>query len=118
METYELLQSKDFKHFSEVFDKAFGRVPDLSAMTAIVAKEGDEIVGFLGLYAITVVDSMWIKPELRGKGLWKKIFQFGLALPWKKGNGFHILAANGREEALCKKFGVLSSVVKVFKKVF
>ena len=103
--TYRLLQPNDLPQFIQVFEKAFGRVPDISSMTAVLALEGDEIVGFGCLYQVTVADSMWIAPQWRRKGVWRRIIEATLALPWRKGEGFYLFEGRTREGALAKKSG-------------
>lgn len=102
---YELLSPQDYQQFREVFHKAFGRTPDLQSMNALIAKDKNEIVAFVCIYLTLVVDSMWVKPEWRLKGICKKLFAGIRNLPWKIGHGYYIFASRKRESAMAKKFG-------------
>ena len=102
---YEILQTQDNKQFIEVFEKAFNRRPELDTMTALVVKDGPEIVGFLGMYSITVCDSMWVREDKRNKGLCVKLLEGIRDLPWRVGRGVHLVERRNREGAMAKKFG-------------
>ena len=104
-DTYGLLQPQDYESFSEKFNAAFGRYPDLGTVSAIVGKdETGEIFAFVGLYNIVVADSMWVAPERRHKGIWRRLIDGINRLPWKPGSGYYLFASRGREDALAKVF--------------
>lgn len=105
---YRLLQPSDHEQFKRVFEKAFNRVPDLSNMTAIIGIKNEEIISFLCLYTVQVVDSMWIKPEYRQKKIWKELIDFIIDLPWKLGNGFYLFVGKNRESKIAKKYQKLN----------
>lgn len=118
MISYELLSTTYVEQFKDLFKQAFGREPDLRNMTALLAIEDGRIIGFTGLYAVTVIDSMWISPEWRYKGIWRKMLKAIMALPWKAGEGFYLFAARKREEALAKLFGGSRKQFTVWGKKF
>lgn len=105
-DTYELLQPQDHQQFGEKFEAAFGRFPDLSTVSAVVGKDEEgNIIAFVGLYNIVVADSMWVSPERRHKGIWRKLIDGINKLPWKVGSGYYLFSSKGREDALAKLFG-------------
>jgi hypothetical protein len=115
----EFLQPQDTEQFNSFYNTVFGFDPPSSAEKWVVVKNGQgEIVGCLGIYRPIVVDSMAVREDYRGKGVWQKLVACEKDFKWSCGNGYHFWASRSRERALCKKLGMIPMDVKVFRKVF
>jgi GNAT superfamily N-acetyltransferase len=117
MVTYELLQPADYEQFNSFYQEHFGITPRSNAQY-LVAREGLNIIGCLGLYNVVVVDSMAVAPGYRHQGLWRGLIDAVMALPWAPGSAVHFLAANGRENAIGKKLRLDRVLVNVWRKIF
>lgn len=117
MLSYELLQPQDIQQFIEIFPTVFGRVPDMRSTTAVVGKDEKGVIkSFVCLANITVLDGMWISPEYRHKGVWRKLLEKVLTLPWGIGEGFYLLCGTSREVALAKWMKMVKTPFTIWRK--
>ena len=90
------------EQFSAIYRAEFKSEPNFNFMSAVVGTENGVIKTFICIYATPIVDSLWVSPELKGTGAWKKILSKLKGLPWNIKPYFFAISSG--EKAVCKRY--------------
>ena len=67
-----LLRRTEWELLKPIFDEQGGNMPNASAIAA-VAMDEKGLAGFWTLQMMWHAGPLWIRPDLRGKGLWRRL---------------------------------------------
>jgi hypothetical protein len=97
--TYRFLADGESSKVAHIFSEMGCDIP--SVMRIFVGEENGEIVSFQCLHQVWHAGPVWVKPEMRGKGLWAEMQSiFEKQLP--AGFGFYQFGTAENESQLCR----------------
>ncbi len=95
--TYRFLQKHEYGKVNQVFLEENCEITP--TMRIFVGEENGDIVSFQCLHQVWHAGPVWVKPEMRGKGLWKRMQEkFEGTLP--AGFGFYQFGTPENESQL------------------
>ena len=101
-----LIKPEEWAALEKVFLEEGGQMPDPAASTAAVAFDERGLAGFWTLQRCWHAGPLWVRPDLRGKGLWRKLHAAIDALfSRRKGSGYYSFSGEPKVEAIFRDLG-------------
>jgi len=118
---YRFLKAEDREQLSAIFTAENGQLPEGPTFTAIVAEDPEgKIVGFWGLELMAHAGPLWIHPDYRGTGIWRKLHA-ALNLIFRgspKNHGYYVFSKSPKTDHMFRALGLEETGMKVFRKAF
>lgn len=101
------IRPEEWQKLEPVFRAQGGRLPVPAQSTAAVAMDRDgNIVGFWALQRCWHAGPLWIHPDYRGTGLWRRLHARIVAMfAPKEGNGFYSFSGEPKVEHMFRELG-------------
>jgi len=114
-----LIRPEEWAQLAPIFEQEGGRLPDPSRATAAVAFDEKGLAGFWTLQQMYHAGPLWIRPDLRGKGLWRKLHAVIDGLFHRQpGTGYYSFAGEPKVEAIFRQLGYTAVPYTLWKKEF
>jgi len=100
-----LINPEDWQDLAAVFAAEGGRLPDPES-TGAIAFDEKGLAGFWAVQLAVHAGPLWIRPDLRGRGLWRKLHAVIDGLFQKRpGSGYYSFSGSRKVEAIFQKLG-------------
>jgi GNAT superfamily N-acetyltransferase len=113
---YGIIQQSDWEQLRPVFDNYGDRLPDQLQATAAIADDG-ELAGMWMLRTVLHAGPLWVREDLRGKGIWRGLHeQIESLVPHEEGTGYYTFSASDKVEAIHRKLGFKEVHMKLWER--
>jgi len=101
-----LIRSEEWQDLAPIFAQEGGRLPLPANAEVAVAYDDNGLAGFWMLQHCWHAGPLWIRPDHRGTGLWRKLHALidGL-FGRRRGSGYYSFSGSQKMEAVFQKLG-------------
>lgn len=117
---YRVVEERDFAEIDKIY-AAEGIVPPTQQFKSgvVATTEAGRIVGYWGFTLLPHAGPLWIHPEYRGMGMWRKLNSaLDKELNGGPGTGYYCLTDSPKTEHIFEEVGMKPSGYKVYRKTF
>ena len=112
-----LISPQEWKDLAPIFSSEGGRLPDPATSTAAVAYDEHGLAGFWTLQQCWHAGPLWVRPDLRGTGLWRKLHGvFDAIFQRHVGTGYYSFSGEAKVEHMFRELGYKDLGYKVWAK--
>lgn len=112
-----LLRPEEWSFLFPIFDAEGAKVPSPTTSFVAAAFDGPDLVGFWVAQAMIHAGPLWIRPDRRGSGLWRKLSAaLEGQMTSRPGAGYYSFSAEPKVEAIFQKLGYREMPYKVWAK--
>jgi hypothetical protein len=114
-----IIRPDEWDLLKPIFAEHGARCPEPSNATAAVAIDEQGLAGFFILQRVWHAEPMWIRPDRRGRWLWKKLHAVidGL-FKGSHGNGYYSFSTTPMVDAIAGRLGYRKMPDRVWKREF
>ena len=108
---------KNWRDLEPIFRSEGGRMPESHNATGVAAYDENGLAGFWVLQMVWHAGPLWIRPDLRGKGLWRRLHAaLHILFDKKPGSGYYSFSGDERMDHVFAELGYRNLNYKVWSK--